>query len=83
MFPRTEYPAPSVVDGSTLGMTDVKSEKWGKKDEADYAVILSLEFRRELNNGTLCICVCSVRSYGSSGSAFQLLMQFPSAGSRV
>ena len=73
------------MDGSTLGMTDVKSEKWGKNDEADYAVSLSLrlEFRHELNNGTLCICVCSVRSYGSSGSAFQLLMQFPSAGSRV
>ena len=40
--------------------------KWAMKDEADYAVSLSnrLGFRGELDNGTLCIRVCSVRSHG-------------------
>ena len=40
----------------------VEAEKWARKDKVDYAVSLSqrLGFRGELNNGTLCILVCSV-----------------------
>ena len=40
----------------------VEAEKWARKDKVDHAVSLShrLGFRGELNNGTLCIRVCSV-----------------------
>ena len=46
--------------------SSVKAEKWARKDKVDNAVSLShrLGFQGELNNGTLCILVCSVRSHG-------------------
>ena len=48
------YLVPPAVDGPTLGMASVKAKKWARKDEADYAVSLTLRlgFRGELNNGT-------------------------------
>ena len=61
MVPRTEYRShtwsPPAADGPTPVMAfraSVETEKWARKDEADYTVSLShrLGFRGEINNGT-------------------------------
>ena len=58
----------------------VEAEKWARKDEAVYAVSLRLGFQGELNNG---MYLWMFEAMDSSGSALQLLVEYPSVGSRV
>ena len=74
---------PPAADGPALVMVfraSVEAEKWARKDETNYEVSLRLSFRGELNNGTLCIRVCSVRSHDSSGIALNSATHAESLG---